>query len=118
MAKHLEIPLHHRRALNRLRPNWAASTLQPGEWVRALRWQLRMTQRQLALRSGVSQQHIALIESRKMTPRIETLAALFDALYCDIVLQPSPRRRLSDVAAERAADRGLARPSSRIWDTM
>lgn len=116
MPKKSGVPIAHHRALNRLLVAGAvppaALRLSPGEWIRTLRVAYRMTQAQLALRSGVGQSHIAMIEKERLDPQAGTLRRLFDALFCDFVVLPLPRRRPSDVVAERT----LGAPLGRIWD--
>jgi transcriptional regulator with XRE-family HTH domain len=112
------LPYRNRRALNELLSKRSVPRLKHGDWLKTLRAALRMTQGQLARRAGLSQQHVALIEAGKIDPKVETLRALFDALFCDLVVLPVPRRRPGDIVAERTAERRWLLPSSRIWDTM
>jgi transcriptional regulator with XRE-family HTH domain len=120
MPKHTAISLRQRRALNQLQIKGntprAALLLSPGEWIRAMRWALRMTQAQLARRAGVSQQHVALIEAGRVDPKVGTLRTLLRSLYCDLALLPVPTRRPGDIVAEKTAQRGWEQTSSRIWD--
>ncbi|MBI5209585.1 MAG: helix-turn-helix transcriptional regulator [Elusimicrobia bacterium] len=71
-----------------------------------------MTQRQLAGRAGVSQGNLASMEKGHFEPQLATLRKLFDALYCDLVVLPIPRKRISAVIAERT----LGVPTRRMWD--
>lgn len=116
MPKLSGITIGHRRALNRLQ---VAGTLpppgvrlEPGQWVRTLRVALHMTQRQLAKRAGVSQGNLALIERGRLEPQLTTLRKLFDALYCDLIVLPVPRKRIPAVLTELTFNQ----PTRRIWD--
>lgn len=51
-----------------------------GEHIRALRKNLRLTQRDLAERCGVTQQHINRIERGKTKPGADVIIKLADAL--------------------------------------
>lgn len=116
MARETSVPLPHRRAWARLlneAPKLHPSyRLKPGEWVRTVRAALHMSQAQLAERAGLSQNHVLLIEKGRVDPQAGTLARIFDALFCDLVLLPVPRRRPSALVAERTLDI----PTPRIWD--
>lgn len=116
MPKLSGVPIAQRRALNRLQMSGAvpapALRLKPGQWVRTLRVAFHMTQRQLAARAGVSQGNLALIEAGRFEPQLPTLRRLFDALYCDLIVLPSPRKPVSAVIAEKT----LGIPTRRMWD--
>ncbi|MBI5630100.1 MAG: helix-turn-helix transcriptional regulator [Elusimicrobia bacterium] len=117
MPKLSGVPIAHRRALNRLQvagtlPE-AALRLEPGVWVRTLRLALHMTQRQLAARAGISQAHLALIESGRSEPRLSHLRKVFDAIYCDMIVLPIPRKRIAAIIAEKT----LGIPTRRMWDS-
>jgi transcriptional regulator with XRE-family HTH domain len=60
------------------------------EWVNGARRSAGLTQRQLAVRSGVPQPTIARIESGKQMPRADTLDRLLKA--CGWELDMTPRR--------------------------
>lgn len=93
-----------------------AASHSSGFYIRALRGKLRMSQAQLANRSGIDQSHIARIELGKVEAEMTTLRRLFDALFCDLLVIPKPRRQLGDVLAERNADKN--RPAHRhtsLW---
>ena len=88
----------------------------PGFYLRALRGKMRMSQAQLARRSGVDQSRIARIELGKVEPGLLTLRRLFDALFCDLLVIPKPRLQLGDALAERNAEN--RRPKHRhtsVW---
>lgn len=116
MPKLSGIPIAHRRAVNRLQLKGAVPPpelrLQPGQWVRAVRVVLHMTQRQLAARAGVSQGNLAQIEKGRFEPQLETLRKLFDALFCDLLVLPVPRGRLGAIIEEKT----LGIPGRRMWD--
>ena len=77
-------------------------SLSAGQLVRAIRAKLQMSQRQLARRTGVPQAHIARLERGRCDMTISTLGRLLDALACDLILVPRPRRHLGDLRYEQA----------------
>ena len=88
----------------------------PAFYLKAVRGKLRMSQAQLARRSGIDQGQIARIELCRVNPDLTTLRTLFDALFCDLLVIPKPRQELGDALAERNAER--KRPSHRhtsVW---
>ena len=95
-------------ALSRLQPE-ATGTLTDrshAEWIRILRVYLRMTQRELAERSNISQPHLAAIESGRIDPQISTVRRIYEGLSCDLVVEPRPRKPLKEMLRGQA--RGLA----------
>jgi transcriptional regulator with XRE-family HTH domain len=116
MPKLSGVKIAHHQALNRIQVTGVLPPMQlrlePGQWVRALRVALHMTQRQLASRAKVSQTNLALIESGRVEPQLGTLRVLFDALFCDLMVLPIPRRRVSEILAEKTFDV----PTRRLWD--
>jgi predicted DNA-binding mobile mystery protein A len=98
-------------ALHRLEaePRPEHTVVSYGQWIRTLRNYLRMTQQELAQRSHITQSHLAHIESGKIDPKIGTLQRIFDGLSCDLVIDPLPRRRLSEVLRGRARSIALKR---------
>jgi transcriptional regulator with XRE-family HTH domain len=72
-----------------------------------------MSQTSLAHRSGVPQAHIARPESGKLDARLSTLRRLFDAMFCDLLVVPRPRKRPSDALAEQELERPRLRTP---WD--
>ncbi|MFA6004031.1 MAG: helix-turn-helix domain-containing protein [Elusimicrobiota bacterium] len=86
--------------------------LRPHVLVRTFRSALRMSQTVLARRSGVPQSHIARLETGKIDIQISTLKRLLDAMFCDLLILPRPRKRPSDAVAEQQ----LKKPFSyKIW---
>jgi predicted DNA-binding mobile mystery protein A len=77
-----------------------------GDWIRIIRNALRMSQAELAQRAGVNQANLAHIEKGKTDPRLSTLTKIFDALSCNVLVEPRPRRPLNEVL--RAKARGIA----------
>lgn len=116
MPKLSGVKIAHRRAVNRLQVSGnlpaAVLRLEPGSWVKALRVVLHMTQRQLAKRAGVSQMNLVQIEKGRYDPNLVTLRKLFDAMFCDLILLPAPRKRFSSLFAEKT----LEIPGRRMWD--
>lgn len=116
MPKLSGIKIAHRRALNRIQiPGELPSPdirLTAAQWVKTLRVGFHMTQRQLAERAGVTQNHVARIESGRLEPKLHTLRRLFGAMFCDFVVLPIPRERLSSVIARSS----VGVPHRRMWD--
>lgn len=68
-----------------------------------------MTQKELAVRAGVTQSHVAAIEKGKINPRLSTIKRLFAAMSCDLAFQPAPRKSLSEFLRGRARSVALKR---------
>jgi DNA-binding XRE family transcriptional regulator len=83
----------------------------PASLLRALRGLLKMSQADLAERAGLTQPHIARLESGAVDAQWGTWTRLFDAMFCDLLLVPRPRTRPGDALAERR----LARPRGNPW---
>lgn len=97
-------------ALSRLVPGRPrAHEPSPGDWIRILRDSLRMTQAELARRAKITQPHLAGIESGKTDPQISTLRRIFDAMSCDLVIEPRPRQPIKEVLRGRARSVALKR---------
>lgn len=99
------MPLPHRQALNEVIvftkkvPKGAAQS--PAVFMRALRVALGMPQAVLAERSGLTQPHVAKLESGKHDAQLGTWRAVFDAMYCDLLVLPRPRKRPARRRARR-----------------
>ncbi len=78
-------------------------------WIRIIRHALRMTQVELARRARVSQPHLAGIERGKIDSQIGTLKRIFQALSCELVIEPRPNKPISDLLRERARSLALKR---------
>lgn len=93
-----------RRAVNRLmvfaRSIHPALKLTPGRYLRALRTYLRLPQAALASMSGIPQETISRLEAGRRGIRLATIFRLFDAMECDALVLPLPRRRLGDAISE------------------
>ena len=98
-------------ALSRLAPSEDSPIYEPShaDWIRILRNTLRMTQDEVARRAHVSQAHLAGIESGKTDPQIGTLKRIFQALSCDLVIQPRPIKPFQDLLRGRARSIALKR---------
>ncbi len=98
-------------ALSRLTPTGSQSMYEPlpADWIRILRNSLRMTQAELARRAKISQPHLAGIESGKTDPQISTLKRIFEAMSCDLVLEPRPRKPIKELLRGRARSIALKR---------
>jgi len=111
------VAIIHQRALNQAMlyagriP--ARAFLEPPILLRALRSALRMSQAQLARRAGLPQAHIARLEAGTIDLHLGTLRKLLDAMFCDLLILPLPRKRPSDVLAERRIERHAWQ---RDWD--
>lgn len=117
MRKKTAVSIVHQRALNQViiyasrAP--AQTFLDPAIFIRSLRSALRMSQRQLARRSGLTQPHVALLEKGEDGVQLATLRRLFDAMFCDLLVLPRPRKRPGDAVAERRLEN---RRWHRIWN--
>lgn len=97
-------------ALSRLSPiETKTHEPSPGDWIRILRDSLRMTQTELASRAKITQPHLAGIESGKTDPQISTVKRIFEAMSCDLVLEPRPRKPVKELLRGRARSIALKR---------
>lgn len=80
------------------------AALEPAALIKLLRARMRMSQAELARRSGLSQSHIARIETGALDPQWSTLRRVLDALSCGAALLPLPRKRPGDMLAEARVD--------------
>ena len=80
--------------------------------VRARRAELRLSQRELAKRSGVADATISKLETKQLSPSLETLAKLASGLELD----------LAELIAAAAPPKGKMRPSYSVssgsWTSM
>ncbi|MDX6768971.1 MAG: helix-turn-helix domain-containing protein [Elusimicrobiota bacterium] len=76
----------------------------PQDLLRAYRSALRMSQKELARRAGLTQSHVARLESGAVDAQWGTWKRLFDAMACDLLLVPRPRKRPHDLLAEARLD--------------
>ena len=97
-------------ALSRLSPpETKTHEPSPRDWIRILRDSLRMTQAELASRAKITQPHLAGIESGKTDPQISTVKRIFEAMSCDLVLEPRPRKPVKELLRGRARSIALKR---------
>ena len=97
-------------ALSRLGPpDTETHEPSPGDWIKILRNSLRMTQAELASRAKVSQPHLVGIENGKTDPQISTVKRIFEAMSCDLVLEPRPRKPIKELLRGRARSVALKR---------
>lgn len=98
-------------ALSRLALPAARPISEPSyqDWIRIIRHALRMTQVELARRARVSQPHLAGIERGKIDLQIGTLKRIFQALSCDLVIEPRPNKPITDLLRGRARSLALKR---------
>jgi transcriptional regulator with XRE-family HTH domain len=116
-----EVRIAHKRALNQAIIHAgripAGALLAPEQFVRALRSALRMSQGQLALRSGVPKAHVVRLEAGKIDARLSTLRRLLDALFCDLLVLPRARLRPGEAVARRRLEKPTPyRYRWRLWD--
>ena len=52
------------------------------------------------------------IEKGGFLPNLATLRTICDALYCDLIVLPAPRKRVADIIAEKT----MGVPHRRMWD--
>ena len=98
-------------SISHLKPQPKSSTPQPtyADWIRILRTSLRMSQAELAKRVGIPQSHIASIETGKTDPQLTTMRRIFNALSCDLVIEPRPAKLIPDLLRDRARALALRR---------
>src|SRR3990172_6012973 len=98
-------------ALSRLTPTDSQSMYEPSPaaWIRIFCTFLLITQAELARRAKISQPHLAGIESGKTDPQISTLKRIFEAMSCDLVLQPRPKKHIKELLRGRARSIALKR---------
>lgn len=116
-----EVEIDEQRVLNQAM--FAAAKVEPRVLrpprllLRSLRSALRMSQAQLARRSGVPRAHIARIESGRIDAGFGTLSRLFDAMFCDLIVLPKVRKRPREAIAEKRLEPAIPwRYRFRIWD--
>lgn len=100
------------------------ATIRLGDSLRLRRLSAGLSQRQLALRSGVPQPNIAAYERGRRTPAVETLARLDGALNAptferlraarETIIRVAESRRLSDVRVFGSVARGEAGAGSDV----
>ena len=79
------------------------------DWIRIIRHSLRMTQAELARRAGVTQPHLNGIERGKIDPQVSTLKRIFQALSCELVIEPRPIRPIQESLRTQARSLALKR---------
>lgn len=114
MPRLTEAPLVQRQELNEIilytsrAPGKAGRA--PAVLVRALRSRLKMSQADLARRARMTQAQVARVESGKVDVQVSTLKRLFDAMFCDLLILPKPRKRPGDALADRRLEKPLGNP--------
>ena len=86
-------------------------------FIKLYRKRLRMTQKQLAKRAGVSQPFIARLERGFGELSTATLKKIFQALYCELVLTAVPAVNL-DKVLEKQAERAARKKMHYLKGTM
>ncbi len=98
-------------SISHLKPQGKSAGAEPShaDWIRILRTSLRMSQAELAKRSGLPQSHIASIEVGKTDPQVSTVRRIFDALSCKMVIEPYPMKPIEELLRNRARAVALKR---------
>lgn len=123
MGRTIRVSVAHQQVINQT-VNFAGHVpsrirlLTAGAFVRGFRSALRMSQEQLSRRCGVPRAHITRLEGGSVDAQLSTLGRIFDALFCDLLILPLPRRRPGDVLSDRRLERDADSQTSdrRIWD--
>ncbi len=76
----------------------------PAEFMFSVRTRLGLSQAELAKRTGMAQQQIQRLESGAVDARLGTWKRVFDAMHCDLLALPKPRRHLGEARARRVLD--------------
>ncbi|MFH2203547.1 MAG: helix-turn-helix transcriptional regulator [Elusimicrobiota bacterium] len=76
----------------------------PAEFMLAARTKLGLSQTELAERAGMPQQQLQRLESGRINARLNTWRRVFDALHCDLLVLPRPRRHLGETKARRVLE--------------
>ena len=89
----------------------------PHVYLRTIRATLKMTQAQLAKRTGIAKSHVAQIEAGAANVGVRTLTRLFDAVFCDLLIIPKARKKPTQALAERELEKLQERPyKHKPWD--
>jgi predicted DNA-binding mobile mystery protein A len=72
------------------------------EQIKYIREALGLTQKQLALRVGSTQQRIGKLEKNEVSPTIDTLQKTADALNCELLVSFIPRKEIEQAVKDRA----------------
>ena len=82
------------------------SRMPPKGWIRAIRDALGMSGRQLALRLGVTQQRVALLEKGELSDSLtlKTMKSVGEALDCEFVYGFVPRTSLEQTVFDQAME--------------
>ena len=81
--------------------------MEPGNLLRAIRTEARLTQTELAERAETTQAAVARVEAGRVSPTVKTLAKLLAACGRSLELRATPAREPSRAEQERVA-RGLS----------
>lgn len=73
-----------------------------GQLMALIRRQLNMSQRVLAKKSKIYQSTISRIESGALSPNIDTLNRLFEALSCNLIISVSPYENFDKIKIKQA----------------
>ncbi|MDE2141263.1 MAG: helix-turn-helix transcriptional regulator [Elusimicrobia bacterium] len=108
MGRYTKLPLPHRQALNRtllfMKKAPRDIALEPGFYVRAIRYAIGMTQATLASRAGLHQSHVAEIEAGRRDVHVGTLRRVFEAMGCGLIIAPRAEIKPSEILGRRLAE--------------
>lgn len=71
-------------------------------WIKDLRKQLQMSQKQLAKRAKITQPQLSQIEAGKAKITLETLQKVFEALFCEVLLLPLVQGSMKEIVKKQA----------------
>ena len=80
----------------------AARGLSVGKYIKLIRRQLRMSQQVLAKRAHVPQPTISRLEREGSEPTLSTLAKIFEALSCELVIAPVFKEPIDGILQKQA----------------
>ncbi|MFC1522793.1 helix-turn-helix domain-containing protein, partial [Elusimicrobiota bacterium] len=91
-------------------------TMPPYTMIRLLRTKQKITQVQLAQKTGLPQSYIANIEAGKVDIRLNTLKKIFNALSCDLLLLPKPLKNFGTGAPDACSVQTIPETQARPVD--
>jgi transcriptional regulator with XRE-family HTH domain len=95
----------------------ATRGLPMGEFIKRIRYQLKMSQSALAKRVGIPQATISRIEHNQQNPTLLILSKILKALSCELVAAPMLKEPI-DVIRHQQASRVAARHLRYLRGTM
>jgi len=89
-----------------------------GEKIRSVRERRKLTLKEVAERAGVSESMVSQIERNKVSPAIDTLLALSEALDLDLEYIFADYRRERSVRIVRSADRAVSSRPGVVYERL